>query len=115
MVILFWLARFRLYVASSTPFSLILSLYISLLIYLSISLSPSLLPHQHVVREMNRLGMMVDISHVSPQAMNQVLDVTEAPGNGTHPQPPLLKKSVLVDLPLSLVYHCLSGMHVGFN
>lgn len=34
---------------------------------------------REVVREMNRLGMMVDISHVSPDAMGQVLDVTEAP------------------------------------
>ena len=32
-----------------------------------------------VIREMNRLGMMVDISHVSPKTMHDVLDVTEAP------------------------------------
>lgn len=32
-----------------------------------------------VVREMNRLGMMVDISHVSPKTMHDVLDITEAP------------------------------------
>ena len=32
-----------------------------------------------VVREMNRLGMMVDISHVTAEAMNDVLDVTAAP------------------------------------
>ncbi|MBU6364723.1 MAG: dipeptidase [Gemmatimonadetes bacterium] len=34
---------------------------------------------REVVREMNRLGMMVDISHVSPAAMSAVLDVSEAP------------------------------------
>jgi membrane dipeptidase len=34
---------------------------------------------REVVREMNRLGMMVDISHVSPETMHHVLDVSEAP------------------------------------
>jgi len=34
---------------------------------------------REVVREMNRLGMLVDISHVSPQVMGQVLDISEAP------------------------------------
>jgi membrane dipeptidase len=34
---------------------------------------------REVVREMNWLGMLVDISHVTPDAMNDVLDTTEAP------------------------------------
>jgi membrane dipeptidase len=34
---------------------------------------------REVVREMNHMGMLVDISHVSPESMHQTLDVSQAP------------------------------------
>jgi membrane dipeptidase len=34
---------------------------------------------REVVREMNRLGMLVDLSHVAPSVMSDVLTVTESP------------------------------------
>jgi membrane dipeptidase len=39
---------------------------------------------KEVVREMNRLGMFVDISHVSEKVMNDVLDVSRAPIIASH-------------------------------
>jgi membrane dipeptidase len=37
-----------------------------------------------VVRECNRLGIMVDLAHVAPHAMHRVLDVTRAPVLWSH-------------------------------
>ncbi len=34
---------------------------------------------EEVVREMNRMGMLVDLSHVAPSTMHDVLDIAEAP------------------------------------
>src|SRR5262249_56559327 len=34
---------------------------------------------EEVVREMNRLGMLADLSHVSPDVMRQAIRVSEAP------------------------------------
>jgi membrane dipeptidase len=39
---------------------------------------------KEVVREMNRLGMLVDIAHVSVKVMNDVLDVSTAPIIASH-------------------------------
>jgi membrane dipeptidase len=39
---------------------------------------------KEVVREMNRLGMFIDISHVSEKVMNDVLDISTAPVIASH-------------------------------
>lgn len=39
---------------------------------------------KEVVREMNRLGMMIDVSHPSKEAMRQMIEISEAPIIASH-------------------------------
>jgi membrane dipeptidase len=60
---------------------------------------------REVVREMNRLGMLVDISHVSPAVMRQVLEISEAPVLFSHSS-----AAALVDHPRNVPDDVLSRM-----
>jgi len=52
---------------------------------------------KEVVREMNRLGMIVDLAHVSPGVMSNALDVSEAPVIFSHSN-----SRALVDVPRNI-------------
>src|SRR5690606_41466033 len=57
---------------------------------------------EEVVREMNRLWMMVDLSHVSPATMSDALNVSEAPVIFSHSS-----ARALADVPRNVPYSIL--------
>jgi membrane dipeptidase len=60
---------------------------------------------REVVAEMNRMGMMVDLSHVSPGVMSDALDVTQAPVIFSHSS-----ARALVDFPRNVPDSILARM-----
>uniref|UniRef100_A0A8C1C796 Dipeptidase n=1 Tax=Cyprinus carpio carpio TaxID=630221 RepID=A0A8C1C796_CYPCA len=69
---------------------------------------------KQVIREMNRIGMLIDLSHVSEKVMNQVLDISEAPVIFSHSSAYSIcnhKRNVPDDVLMRLVSATLTHVH----